>query len=60
MDISGTGASGVSGSLEIKSALLAKSMQEQQGQAALELLEGAEMPQSSSNPGLGSIINTYA
>ncbi len=60
MDISGINASGVSGALEIKSALLAKNMQEQQGKAALQLLESADIPKTSSNPGLGSIINTYA
>jgi hypothetical protein len=60
MDISGASASGVSGALEIKSAQLAKSMQQQEGQAVLQLLEAADVPQVSSNPGLGSIINTYA
>ena len=60
MDISGTSAFSVSGALEIKSAKLAKSLQEQEGQAALQLIESADVPKSSSNPGLGSIINTYA
>ncbi len=60
MDISGSSASAVSGALEIKSAQLAKSMQQQDGQAALQLLEAADVPKSSSNPSLGSNINTYA
>jgi hypothetical protein len=60
MDISGTSASSVSGALEIKSAKLAKSLQEQEGQAALQLIESADVPKSSFNPGLGSVINTYA
>lgn len=57
MDISGIN---VSATLEIKSAQLAKNMQQQEGQAVLELLEAADLPQSSSTLGLGSIINTYA
>jgi hypothetical protein len=60
MDISGTSASGVSGALEIKSAQMAKNRIEQDGQAALQLLESADVPKPSSSPGLGSIINTYA
>jgi hypothetical protein len=39
---------------------LAKNLQEQEGQAALQLIESADVPKSSSSPGLGSIINTYA
>ncbi len=60
MDISGSSALGVSGTLEIKSAQLAKSMQQQNGQAALELIEAADVTRSSSTPNLGSTINTYA
>ncbi|MBF7071888.1 hypothetical protein ISG33_00560 [Glaciecola sp. MH2013] len=60
MDISGAGTSGVSGALEIKSAQLAKNQIEQEGQAALQLLEAADVPQQSANSNLGSIINTYA
>ena len=60
MDISGTSASGVSGALEIKSAQLSKSMQVQDGQAALQLIESADIPKASSSPGLGSVIDTYA
>jgi hypothetical protein len=60
MDISGISASSVSGALEIKSAKLAKNLQEQEGQAALQLIESADVPNSLSSAGLGSIINTYA
>jgi hypothetical protein len=60
MDISGNSASSVSAVLEIKSAKLAKNLQEQEGQAALQLIKSADVPKSSSSPGLGSIINTYA
>lgn len=60
MDISGASASAVSGTLEIKSAQMANNRIEQDGQAALQLLEAADVPQPSSTPGLGSIINTYA
>jgi hypothetical protein len=60
MDISGNSASSVSAALEIKSAKLAKNLQEQEGQAALQLIKSADVPKSSSSPGLGSIINTYA
>jgi hypothetical protein len=57
MDISGTSASAVSGALEIKSA---KSRIEQDGQAALQLLEAADVPKPTSSNGLGSVIDTYA
>jgi hypothetical protein len=60
MDISGVGTSGVSGALEIKSAQLAKDRIEQDGQAALQLLESADVPTQSANSNVGSIINTYA
>jgi hypothetical protein len=60
MDISGTSASAVSGALEIKSAQMAKSRIEQDGQAALQLLEAADVPKPSSSSGLGSVIDTYA
>ncbi|WP_411693297.1 hypothetical protein [Glaciecola sp.] len=60
MDISGTSASAVSGALEIKSAQMAKSRIEQDGQAALQLLEAADVPKPTSSNGLGSVIDTYA
>ena len=55
--------SGSSGAtLEIKALQLAKSKQEIEGQASLQLLESAaDVPKfSSANPGLGSIIDTFA
>jgi len=59
MEIQG-GSSGAS--LAIKALQLAKSQQEEEGQASLQLLESAaDVPKSSSgNPGLGSQVNTYA
>lgn len=62
MEIPGSSASGSSGaSLEIKALQLAKSQQEQQGQASLQLLESAaDVPKASSTPGLGSFIDTFA
>ncbi len=60
MDISGISASSVSGALEIKSAKLAKNLQEQEGQAALQLIKSADVSNSLFSAGLGSIINTYA
>lgn len=62
MDISGGGqSSSVSSTLEIKSLQLAKSQQEKDGQATLELLEAAEAPKvSSANPAIGSNIDTFA
>jgi hypothetical protein len=52
----------VSASLEIKSLQLAKSHQEQQGQATLQLLEAAaDVPKPvSANSALGSNIDTFA
>jgi hypothetical protein len=63
MDLQGASASGTSGaSLELASLKLAKSQQEQEGQASLQLLESAsDVPKSSSsNPVLGANIDTYA
>ena len=63
MDLQGTSASGASGaSLELASLKLAKSQQEQEGQASLQLLESAsDVPKSSSsNPALGANIDTFA
>ncbi|WP_158771485.1 MULTISPECIES: hypothetical protein [unclassified Paraglaciecola] len=62
MDIQGSAASGSSGAtLEIKSLQMAKSQQQQDGQATLQLLESAaDVPSSSSNPSLGSVVNTFA
>lgn len=59
MEIQG-GSSGAS--LEIKALQLAKSQQETEGQASLQLLESAaDVPKSSSaNPGLGSLVDTFA
>jgi hypothetical protein len=59
MEIQG-GSSGAS--LEIKALQLAKSQQEIEGQGTLQLLEAAaDVPKSSSaNPGLGSVIDTFA
>ncbi|OLF78377.1 hypothetical protein AWH61_00370 [Alteromonas sp. W12] len=63
MDLQGTSTSGTSGaSLELASLKLAKSQQEQEGKASLQLLESAaDVPKtSSSNPALGANIDTYA
>ena len=62
MEIQGSAASGSSGAtLEIKSLQMAKSQQQQDGQATLQLLESAaDVPSSSSNPSLGSVVNTFA
>lgn len=60
MQISGTGNAGVAQALEVKSAQLAKGQQEQEGKAALELLESAEAPKVSPGASSGSVINTYA
>ena len=63
MDLQGASASGTSGaSLEVASLKLAKSQQEQEGKATLQLLEtAADVPKpASSNPSLGANIDTYA
>ena len=63
MDLQGANASGTSGaSLELASLKLAKSQQEQEGQASLQLLESAsDVPKSSSsNPALGANVDTFA
>lgn len=63
MDIQGANAPGTSGaSLELASLKLAKSQQQQEGQATLQLLESAaDVPKpSSANPALGANIDTYA
>lgn len=63
MEIQGANASATSGAaLELVSAKLAKSQQEQEGRAALQLLESAaDVPQPvSANPALGGTVNTYA
>ncbi|MFC6441312.1 hypothetical protein [Bowmanella sp. JS7-9] len=57
------GSTGVSdASAELRAAKLAKNQQEQEGKAALQLLDSAAgVPQSSSaNPALGSTVDTYA
>lgn len=63
MDLQGASASGTSGaSLEIASLKLAKSQQQQEGKATLQLLEtAADVPKpTSSNPSLGANIDTFA
>ena len=62
MDLQGANASGTSGaSLEVASLKLAKSQQQQEGQATLQLLEtAADVPKStSSNPALGANVDTF-
>ncbi|MFW8590655.1 hypothetical protein ACOI22_07630 [Glaciecola sp. 2405UD65-10] len=58
MDISG--ASSVAYTLEVKSVQMANSQQKQEGQAVLELLEGAATVPAPSTSSVGSSINTYA
>jgi hypothetical protein len=63
MDLQGASASGTSGaSLELASLKLAKGQQEQEGKAALQLLENsADVPKpTSSNPAVGANIDTFA
>ena len=63
MDIQGAGHSASSGAtLEIKSLQLAKSQQETEGKATLQLLDSAaDVPKTSSaNPAIGSNIDTFA
>lgn len=61
MEIQGASTSGTSDALQVKSLQLQKSQQEQEGQAALQLIESADVPKSSSsNPSLGSIVDTFA
>jgi hypothetical protein len=63
MDIQGAGPSATSGAtLELKALQLAKSQQEREGQASLQLLESAaDVPRASSaNGALGSIVDTFA
>lgn len=62
MEIQGGSASGTSGAtLDIKSLQLAKSQQKIEGQATLQLLESAaDVPKASANPGLGSVVDTFA
>lgn len=62
MDLQGVNTSGTSGaSLELASLKLAKSQQQQEGQASLQLLESADVPKSTSaNPALGANIDTFA
>ena len=62
MDINPATGANVSAALEIKSLQMAKSQQQQEGQAALQLLEASatSAPAASANPNVGSIINTYA
>lgn len=63
MDISGASGSATSGaSLELASLKLAKSQQQQEGQATLQLLESAaDVPKpTSANPAVGANIDTYA
>ena len=63
MDLQGTSTSGTSGAaLELASLKLAKSQQEQNGQATLQLLESAaDVPRAASaNSAIGGNIDTYA
>ena len=63
MDLQGASASGTSGaSLELASLKLAKSQQEQEGKASLQLLESAaDVPKNVIfKPALGANIDTYA
>lgn len=63
MDIQGASHSASSGAtLEIKSLQLAKSQQETEGKATLQLLESAaDVPKASSaNPAIGSHVDTFA
>ncbi len=62
MELQGVNTSGTTGApLEIKALQLAKENQERQGQATLQLLESAaDVPKVSSNPAIGSNVNTYA
>ena len=62
MDIQGASSSGTSGAaLEVKALQLAKSQQEREGQATLQLLESAaDVPKASSSGSLGSTIDTFA
>lgn len=63
MDIQSASHSGASGAtLELKSLQLAKSQQETEGKATLQLLESAsDVPKASSaNPAIGSNIDTFA
>ena len=62
MDLQGMSASGTSGaSLELASLKMAKSQQQQEGQASLQLIESADVPKSTSaNPAIGANINTTA
>ena len=62
MEIQGTNNPGATGaSLEIEALKLAKSNQQIEGQATLQLLESAtDVPKVSSNPAVGSNVNTFA
>jgi hypothetical protein len=62
MELQGGITSGTSDTLQIKSLQLAKSKQEQDGQAAIQLIESAaDVPKSSSaNSSIGSIVDTFA
>ena len=62
MDLQGMSASGTSGAaLELASLKMAKSLQQQEGQASLQLIEAADVPKSTSaNPAIGANINTTA
>jgi hypothetical protein len=62
MDIQGGSASGAtSATLEVASLKLAKSQQQQEGKASLQLLEAADVPKATSaNGSVGVNIDTYA
>jgi len=63
MELQGVNTSGTTGAstLEVKALQLAKSNQEIEGQATLQLLESAaDVPKVSSNPAIGSNVDTFA
>ncbi len=61
MEIQGASTSGTSDALQLKALQLDKSQQEQEGQAALQLIESADVPKATSaNPAIGSIVDTFA
>ncbi len=62
MEIQGGNNPGTAGaSLEVEALKLAKSNQEIEGQATLQLLESAsDVPKVSSDPAIGQNVNTFA
>lgn len=62
MELQGAHTSGTSDALQVKSLQLAKSQQEKEGAATLQLIESAaDVPKASSaNPAIGSNVDTFA